>query len=183
LSEKLISIEGSGWIKEDNIINVLQMHPSNCSKAKKKLICGDYYIYYYNIENILIRSVLKFNFNKDLCLVYFENGLSEKDRYTYNGLFDIYDDFLYVELRSSTDNEKANMIIKLYPGKLKLSFGIIAGQGTSKEVVASDFIISNEEIIDESVLEPFKNIQKRIIDNDSVISDIKQKLNNCNVRK
>lgn len=174
----MFKIKGCGWIKEESILSVLQLHSSDYEKAKKKLMIGDYNLYYYNSLNKLIHSILRFTVKKEGCSAYFENGLSEKEQYTYNGLFDIYDDFIYVELMSSTDNEKINMIIKIYPGKLNLSFGIIVGQGTSKQAVATDFIISKEEITDEKTIESFKNNQKRIIADDSMIVGIKQRLNN-----
>lgn len=94
----------------------------------------------------------------------------------YNGKFGIFDDFLYLELKSNLDNEKLFSMIKLLPGKLNVSIGIIVGQGSNQQAVATTFIISKDKIIDEEILNEFredqicqfKESEKLLIDDEAI---------------
>ena len=171
--------DNCGWIKSNDIAPLIQLHPNNVDLARSKSIKGDYNIYYYSVyHSRYVHSILSLNIKNKTLISTLKNDIDAEGNctYTYNGKFEIFDDFLYLELKSSTDNEKLFAMIKLLPGKLKLSMGIIVGQGTSKQAAATTFIISRDIISFENVLEEFRQDQvcqfseteKLLIDDESI---------------
>ena len=170
--------KNNGWIKYKYISDLLELHPNHVKKARKKInINADYYLYYYSFgHNRFVYSTIRFSIKDNTLLVVFKNDIDSKGkpRYKYSGHFDIYDDYLYVEAKSITDNEKICMIIKMLPGKLNLTSGILFGQGDIKQAVATTVLISNDSISDVSVLENFRTIQSRIIIDDKQIFELQK---------
>ena len=137
----------------------------------------DYYLYYYSSgHNRFVYSTIRFIIKNKTLLVVFKNDIDSKGkpRYKYSGHFDIYDDYLYVEAKSITDNEKICMIIKMLPGRLNLTSGIVFGQGDIKQAVATTVLISKDSISDVAILEKFKTIQSRIIIDDKQIFELQK---------
>lgn len=168
-----------GWIRASDVAPLIKLHPNNIQLARSKSITGTYNVYYYSFgHNRHVYSKLSFKTKNGILVSTFENDIDSRGNsmYSYTGKFEIFDDFLYVELKSNTDNEKLHLIIKLLPGKLTLSAGIIVGQGTDKQAVATTFIISNAKItslpvLDEFRLEQFSQFtktEKLSIDDDTI---------------
>lgn len=178
----LIQKENAGWVKSQHFSNLIELHPNNTNLAEQKSIQGKYHVYYFSkYNNRFVHSILKLSIDNNFLSAEFHNDINEKNRalYNYNGKFEIFDDFLYLELKSNTDNEKTLISVKLLPGKLKVSIGIIVAQGSLKQAVATTCIISKNKITDQSVLEKFRERQSAILTenemlliNDKSISDL-----------
>ena len=168
-----------GWIKSADMAPLIQLHPNNVSLARSKQIKGIYNIYYYSLPHKrYIYSSVSLKIINDALIATLKNDIDEYGRplYTYSGKYEMFDDFLYIELKSDTDNEKLFLMIKLLPGRLNISMGIMVGQGASKQAVATVFIISKKKIERQSILDEFRkyhiaqfnNSERLVIDDASI---------------
>lgn len=168
----LLKQSNCGWIKLNQIDHIMHLYSNDLEMVNRKQIKGDYDIFYYSTqENRCIYSLLHLKDVENRLVACLENDISvlEFPRYKYNGAFDIYDDYLYLDLKSCTDNEKVFAMIKLFPGELRFSMGIIVAQGTFRQIVTSKFIIlkHNEENL---------YILNRLQKNKSLIANIANKI-------
>ena len=184
--QRLERKESCGWVKAIDISPLIRLHPNNVSLAKSKSIKGQYYIYYYSTEKKKnIQSVLILDIRNNSMVAWLKNDINKKGKptYEYSGKFEIFDDFLYLELKSKVDNEKVFSVIKLLPGKLSSSIGIIVAQGMSKQAVAATFIITKDIITNQDVFEEFRqdqlcqfNDSERLMIDDEAIKHLRENI-------
>lgn len=175
-----------GWVKSLDVAPLIKLHPNNISLARSKSIQGEYYLYYYSVQNKRnVFSILSLRIKKQALLAQLKNDVDTKGNslYEYSGKFEIFDDFLYLELKSNTDNEKVFSVIKLLPGKLSSSIGIIVAQGSAKQAVAGTFIISKSQITNQEILDEFRQDQisqfedsERLLIDDVAIDNLRENI-------
>lgn len=174
----LLQQETYGWIKAKNCSDLFLLHPNNIKLARDKSLNGSYYVYYYSKKNNRpVYSRLKLSIKDDLLVSYFYNDIQKNNRpmYSYKGRFEVFDDFLYLEMKSNADNEKVFLSIRLLPGRFETSIGILVAQGSLKQAVATTCIISrkriNNDILNEFIEDQrysFEESESLVIDDESI---------------
>lgn len=170
----LMQNENSGWIKSYHFYDLFLLHPNNIKLAKEKSLKGIYHVYYYSKNNKRsVYSKLKLNIENDLLVSSFYNDIegNNRARYSYRGRFEAFDDFLYLEMKSITDNEKVFSSIKLLPGKFKTSIGIIVAQGTLHQAVATTCLVSKTKINNDVLNEFFEDQRSLLEESEKLVID------------
>lgn len=170
----LLQQDAYGWIKAKNYSDLFLLHPNNIKLARDKSLKGSYYVYYYSKKNKrTVYSKLKLSMEDELLVSYFYNDIQKNNRhlYSYKGRFEVFDDFLYLEMKSDTDNEKVFSSIKLLPGKFKTSIGIMVAQGSLKQAVATTFIISKQRINNDILNEFIEDQRYSFEESESLVID------------
>lgn len=170
----LLQQDAYGWIKAKNYSDLFLLHPNNIKLARDKSLKGSYYVYYYSKKNKrTVYSKLKLSIEDELLVSYFYNDIQKNNRplYSYKGRFEVFDDFLYLEMKSDTDNEKVFSSIKLLPGKFKTSIGIMVAQGSLKQSVATTFIISKQRINNDILNEFIEDQRYSFEESESLVID------------